>query len=202
MCTDVSVPVVIPEYIPVSPLVSSNVRHYPEGMKWMSFADWLKRERTAAKLSQGRLAEATGISRPYITRMEKPGGVGLPTPAIREKLHAVFGTSDDQLVEEGVAVRREYPQADGSVSVEYEVAPAPSLIPPAQSPDQRSGGDGEFYKALGEYLPTLGPAQRAHLIETARLMAGAVATRESTPEASSSSDPAETRTAPDRSNEE
>ena len=58
-----------------------------------------------------------------------------------------------------------------------------------------------FYEALGEYLPLLGEAQRRHLVETARLMAGAAVRRGSIPGASSPSDVEGSRIAPDRPSE-
>ena len=94
-------------------------------MAWQSFGDWLVHKREERELSQGRLATASGIARPYITRMESPGGVKLPTPETRQKLHRVLGTSDDDLVAAGVAIRKEYPGRDGAVVVEYEPAPRP-----------------------------------------------------------------------------
>jgi transcriptional regulator with XRE-family HTH domain len=55
--------------------------------------DFLKGRRKAARLSQTKLAQATGIPQTYISRIER-GEVGLPHRATRDKFHAVLGTTE------------------------------------------------------------------------------------------------------------
>jgi predicted transcriptional regulator len=43
-----------------------------------TYADWLRGKRLALGITQQQLADATGIHRTYIIRMEKPGHIDLP----------------------------------------------------------------------------------------------------------------------------
>lgn len=92
----------------------------------MPFSAWLRKNRKDRKYSQYRLADASGIARAYIGRMEKDGAVSLPTPETREKLHAVFGTSDQTLVDDGVAEWHTFRNAEGEDETEL-IARVPSI---------------------------------------------------------------------------
>lgn len=85
----------------------------------MSFADWMRQHREDMGYSQGELAEATGIARTYIVRLEG-GGTKLPGEKLRNQLHEVFETSDDDLVNEGVADWKVIRLADGSTTTRLE----------------------------------------------------------------------------------
>lgn len=130
----VKLPVTVLDTIPVQGLVSSPVRLQTGRMNDVpTFAGWLKKQRTARRYSQGELANATGIARSYITRIEG-GGVTFPEVETRDKMHEVFGTNDDDLVEAGVAVRREVPGPGGVMIVRYDAAPRPEDIVEVEVP--------------------------------------------------------------------
>lgn len=77
--------------------------HNP-GMHRTSFGDWLKAQRAVRRVSQYGLADATGIDRTHIAKMES-GSIALPGDATRVRLHEFFGTTDDDLVEAGILER-------------------------------------------------------------------------------------------------
>lgn len=82
-----------------------------------TFGDWLKQQREANGYSQGQLAEEVGVHRTYINQLEN--GQTWPKPETRAKYHAVFGTTDDDLVRAGVATRKVFRRSDGSELVRY-----------------------------------------------------------------------------------
>lgn len=65
-------------------------------MKTDTFGEWLRIERKRAGMSQEGLARKAGLGRTYIIKLER-GGVVLPTRETRDRLHAVLGTSEQQL---------------------------------------------------------------------------------------------------------
>lgn len=64
-----------------------------------SFGEWVRRHRRRLGLSQEGLATRIGVERPYVTRIES-GMIRLPQIETRERLHQVFGTSEEQLWQE------------------------------------------------------------------------------------------------------
>lgn len=77
------------------------------GMNMATFGHWLKMQRAARRLSQSGLARALGMDRSQVAKMES-GAIGLPKEETRARLHAYFGTSDDDLVAAGVLARLEF----------------------------------------------------------------------------------------------
>lgn len=67
-----------------------------------TYAEWLKARRHDVGLTQQQLADATGIHRTYILRMEKPGHIDLPGLETRQKVHAALGTTEDELIALGI----------------------------------------------------------------------------------------------------
>lgn len=67
----------------------------------MTFAQWLRRERKAAGLTQVELARHAEIGRTYVTALES-GSVLLPTSTTRQAIHHVLGTSDAELIDLGI----------------------------------------------------------------------------------------------------
>ena len=70
-----------------------------------TFADWLRTTRESQGYSKNALANASGVDRSHIFKMEK-GQIPEPAEDTRQRLHAVFGTSDDELVDGFTAHRR------------------------------------------------------------------------------------------------
>ena len=161
-----------------------------------TYGEWLTRTREEQGYSQNALAKISGVERSHLWKVEK-GRINEPDEDTRGRLHAVFGTSDGDLVELGILEGVTYQRAKGPVTI-YEYVKRPALIPDAQMPNGASGADAAFYAALGEYLPVLGEPQRRHIIETARYMAEAALTRARTPGASAQSVPEPDGTPRDR----
>lgn len=67
-----------------------------------TYAEWLKARRLGAGLTQQQLADATGIHRTYIIRMEKVGHIDLPELETRQKVHAALGTTEEELIALGI----------------------------------------------------------------------------------------------------
>ena len=66
-----------------------------------NFAHWIKINRRERGWTQTQLAEASDMSRSYITTLES-GGIALPTKPTRDKLHEAFRTDDDELADLGL----------------------------------------------------------------------------------------------------
>lgn len=81
------------------------------------------------------------MKRPYLSEIETTDK--FPLTETRARFHRVFGTSDDDLVREGVAVRREYPRPSGEPRVIYEAASreaaAPERVEAGRLPEELTG---------------------------------------------------------------
>ncbi len=66
-----------------------------------SYADWLRSTRNAARVSQQRLSDLTGIDRGHLSKIEN-GRIDLPGYETRQRVHAVLGTSEDDLIALGI----------------------------------------------------------------------------------------------------
>jgi transcriptional regulator with XRE-family HTH domain len=71
----------------------------------VTFGDWLFDRRRAAGMTQDALAEAIGRDRSYIIKLEK-GRIKLPTEPVRDDLHRVLGTKEEDLIALGIVRRR------------------------------------------------------------------------------------------------
>lgn len=65
------------------------------------YGKWQIETRKRVGVSQQRLAEMSGIDRGHISKIET-GKVELPLRETRDKIHAVLGTSEQELVELGI----------------------------------------------------------------------------------------------------
>ncbi len=63
-----------------------------------TIAEWVRQQRRLKGITQGQLAEQSGLGRTYINSIEN-GRVKLPQYQTRSKLHEVFGTTDTELVD-------------------------------------------------------------------------------------------------------
>lgn len=86
-------------------------------MDTITYGQWLKDKRgyrgAANFMSQAALAERVGIDRTHIVQIES-GRIGMPDYALRQRIHEVFGTSDDDLRAVGIirdAIGRVVPTA-------------------------------------------------------------------------------------------
>lgn len=84
-------------------MVSIDMRPHNLGMARSTFGAWLKRERLRRNMTQGELEKRAGLSFAYVSRVEK--GTQLPAEETRQRIHNVFGTSDEDLAEVGVLAR-------------------------------------------------------------------------------------------------
>ena len=90
-----------------------------------TFGDWLKFERAARRLSQAAVERAAEISHSHYSKLEN-NKIPQPQDETRERLHRVFGTTDDDLVTAGVMRTRALRQpGTGREVVIYEYVAAP-----------------------------------------------------------------------------
>lgn len=87
-----------------------------------SFDVWLRKMRKRAGLTQAALGDTAGLNRTYINRLEH-GASELPKRATRNKLHGVFGSTDDDMIAAGVF--HIDPQTEEEIA-----GPAPAVISP------------------------------------------------------------------------
>lgn len=92
-------------------------------MARMEFGDWLRVERRSRGLTQREVEEAAEISHSHYSKMEN-GGIKLPAPETRKRIHEVFGTSDDDLVAAGILELRTFRSIDGQRETTLYVPPA------------------------------------------------------------------------------
>lgn len=86
-------------------------------MKHLSFGNWLKHMRLVHGMTQRQLEQAAELSEKYVSRIERKGTV-LPEEDLRFRIHRVFGTTEDDLVDAGILVRLESPvEGGGSVYI-------------------------------------------------------------------------------------
>lgn len=85
----------------------------------LTYGDWLKAAREDAGMTQKALALAIGLkgddARTYISTLER-GKINMPNLENRERIHAVLGTSEQDLIRAGI--------------IEGRVEPAPTDIDP------------------------------------------------------------------------
>jgi transcriptional regulator with XRE-family HTH domain len=99
-----------------------------------TYADWLRGKRLALGITQQQLADATGIHRTYIIRMEKPGHIDLPALETRQKVHAALGTTEDELIALGIVRPRR-----GTLTITEPSRPdRPPVILDVDVPDERA----------------------------------------------------------------
>lgn len=67
------------------------------------YGQWLKKCRADKGITQVQLAVAAGIGQTYLSKIES-GKVDLPNAELRDRIHDVLGTTEDQLVAAGVIV--------------------------------------------------------------------------------------------------
>lgn len=72
-----------------------------------TFAKWLRDKRKSLRLTQEELAKQAGFSRTYIVTLES-GKVALPNQPTRARLHHALGTTEDELIADGVLAHDEY----------------------------------------------------------------------------------------------
>lgn len=73
-------------------------------METVTFADWVRGQRTKRRWSQGELARRLDMHRSYISRIEG-GVIALPEAETRARFHAVFDTTDADLERLGIVPR-------------------------------------------------------------------------------------------------
>lgn len=117
-------------YTPLALRVKPCVTDNP-GMDALTFGRWLKDTREAHGYSQGELGALIGMKRTYVNALENDPRKW-PKPVTRARFHAVFGTSDEDLVAAGAATRKVYPRPSGGERVVYLPAPrGAGTAPPA-----------------------------------------------------------------------
>ena len=72
-----------------------------DGRPRLRYGDWLKATRAHKGITQVELATASGIGQTYLSKIES-GKVDLPNAELRDRIHHVLGTTEDNLVEAGV----------------------------------------------------------------------------------------------------
>lgn len=70
------------------------------------FGHWLQVQRASRGLTQREVEEGATISHSHYSRIEN-GRIGMPDASTRKRIHAVLGTSDDDLVEAGILDKTE-----------------------------------------------------------------------------------------------
>ncbi len=74
-------------------------------MKKATFGLWLKTERLRRHMTQTQMEAQAHLSEKYVSRIERLAT--LPDEELRARIHVVFGTSDEDLVREGVLSKME-----------------------------------------------------------------------------------------------
>jgi len=70
-------------------------------MERSAYGKWLRAARRAKRLTQQQLADAVGIDRSYVVKIET-GKVQLPEEFSRARFHKVLETSEDELIALGI----------------------------------------------------------------------------------------------------
>lgn len=116
------------------------------GMARLSYGQWLRIERRARALTQKQVEEAAEISHSHYSKLENEG-IKLPEKSTRDRIHKVFGTTDDDLVDAGILQKRVFRSTDG----EREV----TIYGPAEEEDSREEEPLEYDpEALPAHLRT------------------------------------------------
>lgn len=70
-----------------------------------TFGGWLKRRRGVRGepgfVSQQELADRVGVLRTYVNQIEN-GRIGIPALPLRQRIHGVLGTTEDDLIAAGI----------------------------------------------------------------------------------------------------
>lgn len=104
-----------------------------------TFAHWMKARRREYGLTQAQLAEQSGLGRTYINAIEN-GRIKLPQHGTRQKIHEVFDSTDDELVDlellafdnwgnEYVPEQEPEPEAESGTTPTYGSGGWPPYIP-------------------------------------------------------------------------
>ena len=80
--------------------------HENDGMNEPTFGAWLELQRRRRKLTQRAFGEAAALKPSYISKIEN-GHIFLPDEETRFRIHAVLGTTEDDLVTAGILERIE-----------------------------------------------------------------------------------------------
>lgn len=67
----------------------------------MTFGKWLRDQRRVRDVTQSELSAKANLAYGQVSKYER-GVLKLPTEDVRDRIHAVLGTSDDDLVDAGV----------------------------------------------------------------------------------------------------
>lgn len=110
-------------------MVSILSRPHNRQMALMTIGDWLKREREARRLSQAGLERQAAISDKYVSRIEN--NKAFPTDDVRERIHNVFGTTDEDLFKEGILTK--LMGFDGSPIYKKSIAPPGTAVEQLQA---------------------------------------------------------------------
>lgn len=82
------------------------VGHYVH-MSSTTYGHWLKEQRKLRRMPQAELEERADLSVNYVSRVEN-GRLNMPTEEVRQRIHAAFGTTEEDLVEAGLLRRMQY----------------------------------------------------------------------------------------------
>lgn len=85
-------------------LPSTVYAHENRDMENTTYGDWLKQQRKLRRLTQAELERRADVGHSHMSKIEN-GHIVLPEPETRGRIHAVLGTSDDDLVSVGVLER-------------------------------------------------------------------------------------------------
>lgn len=100
-------------------------------MKTTTYGAWLKWQRNRRKLTQKQVEEAVGVDHSQYSKWENDRNVAQPDT--REKFHAYYGTTDDDLVAAGVL--KTYPGINGETNYVYASSITPGDIAAAEARD-------------------------------------------------------------------
>lgn len=144
-----------------------------------TFGDWLRETREAHGYSQSALAAELEMARTYVVNLERTQT--WPQPDTRARFHAVFGTSDEDIVAFGAATRREYARAGKPPRIAYEPTVRRGDPPPAPVTPSLAGVPPELADMLGriawtpDHVAALEPVLRMLVRSTEALSAPAPA---------------------------
>ena len=81
--------------------------HQNNGMKNMTYGDWLKEQRSRLRMSQAEVEKRADLGNRHLSKFEN-GHYRMPTEDVRLRIHAALGTTDEDLVEVGILRRMQY----------------------------------------------------------------------------------------------
>lgn len=97
------------KHTPIMHLVSTPHDSQYRGINTLTYGEWLKRSRRRRNITQETISDRAGIGRSHISAIEN-GRIGLPEGPTRLRIHAVLGTTEDDLVEVGILEREVDPR--------------------------------------------------------------------------------------------